>query len=189
MWKISGAKIHQSSTLFLHRLWALKPEAKAVQWVEDSSPTAQSFNSETIDSDPEPFFSFFSCSCTIMATLAHTPWQIENVRQTNENHKSLPRNLFRIREYFSHLNFYGEKGAFYVFILNQQSVERKFAFSDGFKAGWLKGRWEQKKGGCWSNWISVFPRNWNLHRRKKWFLWIYQHPAAVTSNPCLSKRR
>lgn len=81
-----------------------------------------------------------------MATLAHTHWQIENVRQTNENHKSLPRNLFRIREYFSHLNFYGKKGAFYVFILNQQSVERKFAFSDRFKAGWVKGRCEQKKG-------------------------------------------
>lgn len=181
MWKIVGAKIHQLPTLFRPR--ALKPKTLAQQWVEDSSPTTQSFNSETIDSDPEPFSRLFHAQSWQLS-----PTHTGKLKMSDKQMKTINlfREIFFAFENISHIWIFMAKRELFTFFSSSTNNQWKgnSLFSDGFKADWLEGD-ENNRRAADPIESLFFARNWNLHRRKKWFLCFRNHPEAGTSDSCL----
>lgn len=183
MWKIVGAKIHQLPTLFRPR--ALKP--KTQQWVEDySSPTAQSFNSETIDSDPEPFSRLFHAQSWQLS-----PTHTGKLKMSDKQMKTINlfREIFLAFENISHIWIFMAKRELFTFFHPQPTISGKetLFFQTDLKPTGSRGD-ENNRRAADPIESLFFARNWNLHRRKKWFLCFRNHPEAGTCDSCLSAR-
>lgn len=163
---MAGAKIHQSPTLFRFRSCALKPETLVEQWVEDSSPPAQSFNSETIDSDPEPFSRLFHAQSWQLS-----PTHTGKLKMSDKQMKTINlfREIFFAFENISHIWIFMAKRELLRFH-PQPTISGKeiLFFQMDSKPTGSRGD-ENSRRAADPIESLFFARNWNLHRRKSDF--------------------